>query len=301
MTQKELERELRKLYKETARVIEEKIKKHTETFVKTDAINAQKMSAVEYKAWRKTELQTAQWAKTLYKELEEDIAEANATAARLINESTKGFYAEGYNVGLYEIEKNALLKTSFDLCSTATVERLLTQKPNLLPKAGETYWGKRRVRNAITQAIIKGESIAKLSKRLRVVAGMEKKSAIRNARTIMTSAQNGGRQKVAEDAEEVGIPLKKIWIATLDERTRASHAEMDGVQIDVDEPFILTNNDGTECEMMFPADPDGDPEQVYNCRCTLGYNVDGNITSINPDEVERVSKIGSYDTWKNKR
>jgi uncharacterized protein with gpF-like domain len=53
----------------------------------------------------------------------------------------------------------------------------------------------------------------------------------------------------------------KVWVATADDRTRESHAELDGEEVLVDEPF----SNGLMC----PADPTGEPEEVYNCRCTI--------------------------------
>lgn len=80
----------------------------------------------------------------------------------------------------------------------------------------------------------------------------------------MTGAQNAGRQARMEDAEEEGVKVKKRWIATLDNRTRDTHQELDGQEVPVDEPFEV---DGME--IMYPGDPNADPELVYNCRCTM--------------------------------
>ena len=64
----------------------------------------------------------------------------------------------------------------------------------------------------------------------------------------------------------MGIEVKKKWLATLDNRTRDAHAYLDGEEAEVDEPFhsILGN-------IMYPGDPNADPANVYNCRCTLIY------------------------------
>ena len=50
-------------------------------------------------------------------------------------------------------------------------------------------------------------------------------------------------------------------MATRDERTRESHAQLNGVRVDVNEKF--PNG------LMYPADPDGEPAEVYNCRCKV--------------------------------
>jgi hypothetical protein len=60
------------------------------------------------------------------------------------------------------------------------------------------------------------------------------------------------------------LQYRKEWLATEDHRTRESHAEANGQQRDLDEPFDV----GGE-ELMFPGDPNGSPGNVINCRCTI--------------------------------
>jgi uncharacterized protein with gpF-like domain len=69
------------------------------------------------------------------------------------------------------------------------------------------------------------------------------------------------------DAEDKGVKTQKGWLATNDDRTRDSHAELNGVFVDIDDEF----DNGLE----YPGDPNGDPSEVYNCRCTLVYKVVG--------------------------
>lgn len=85
------------------------------------------------------------------------------------------------------------------------------------------------------------------------------------ARTETHSASMFGEfTAVSED----GVVEMKEWIATSDSRTRIDHIHADGQKVPVDEAFSV----GGE-ELMFPGDPDGSPEQVINCRCTVAYSV----------------------------
>ena len=86
---------------------------------------------------------------------------------------------------------------------------------------------------------------------------------------------------------ELGFEVMKKWLATLDDRTRESHVDLDGEVVEVDEPF----SNG----LMYPADPSGEPEEVYNCRCTMISEIKGVQYKDN-----RYSKLGdmSYDEWK---
>ena len=99
---------------------------------------------------------------------------------------------------------------------------------------------------------------------------MDKSSAVRNARTAMTGAQNSGRMQGFKDAREKGVIIKRIWIATDDRRTRHWHNELDNQETDIDEPFV--NAVG---KIMYPGDPAADGANIYNCRCTLGSRVVG--------------------------
>ena len=72
----------------------------------------------------------------------------------------------------------------------------------------------------------------------------------------------------------MGVRLKKRWLATLDGRTRHTHAALDGQVRPNDKPFEVSGY-----EIMFPGDPSAAPEMVYNCRCTLIAAVDGIDTS----------------------
>ena len=94
------------------------------------------------------------------------------------------------------------------------------------------------------------------------------------ARTAVTGAQNAGREKQMEDAQKMGIQGKKRWVATLDNRTRDTHQELDGQEVEVGKPFTVKVKGKTE-EIRFPGDPNAIPCLVYNCRCTLIEVYDG--------------------------
>lgn len=66
-------------------------------------------------------------------------------------------------------------------------------------------------------------------------------------------------------ADNENFEMEKQWIAIEDNRTRLSHshAGVDGERVPLDAPY----SNG----LMFPGDPNGDAEEVCNCRCTQGY------------------------------
>jgi PBSX family phage portal protein len=75
---------------------------------------------------------------------------------------------------------------------------------------------------------------------------------------------------------ENGVQLKR-WEAFLDNKTRDAHAEADGQEVAMDEPF----NVGGE-ELDHPLDESGSPENIINCRCV---EIPVVTDVINPDEA----------------
>jgi hypothetical protein len=63
--------------------------------------------------------------------------------------------------------------------------------------------------------------------------------------------------------------VTRTWNATLDSRTRDTHAEMDGQQQSGSDPFESSSG----AILNFPGDPQAPPEETINCRCVVTYDV----------------------------
>lgn len=156
-----------------------------------------------------------------------------------------------------------------------TIKRLTTAKLLDLPYKEidiekDKLWNSKKINAELLQSIEQGESFDKMADRLHRVTTMNEVSAIRNARTMTTSFENLGRLDGMREMRENGVIVKKQWLATNDDRTRDAHGELDGQTAEIDEPFI--NMLG---EIMYPGDPSAEPGNVYNCRCTLTYEIEG--------------------------
>lgn len=86
-------------------------------------------------------------------------------------------------------------------------------------------------------------------------------NAMRIARTEAHRIRETAAAEAQFKARDKGCDIVKQWLATLDGRTRDSHAAVDGEIREIDEKF----SNG----LMFPADPHGRAAEVINCRCTL--------------------------------
>jgi hypothetical protein len=79
---------------------------------------------------------------------------------------------------------------------------------------------------------------------------------------ILSIATHARIQSNAEIVKQAGWQMGRVWGATYDLRTRPDHAEADGQERGVDEPFDV----GGEA-LMYPRDPRASAKQTVNCRC----------------------------------
>lgn len=283
-----LENRIAKLYKEAADELTDTVKAYFEQFEKRDAAMKEKLDAGEiteqqYKQWRLAQMGRGKRFTALRDKVAERYTNANATAVAYVNDATPGIYSLNRNYAAYKIEQVSD-KADFTLWDEQTVKRLIDEQPDLMPyyqpkralqRGIDLKYGKQQITASFTSSILQGKGIGKIADDLQSrMRDMSRASAIRTARTAVTAAQNAGRLDTYRAAQDMGIKLKKRWLATLDNRTRHAHAMLDGQTVDVDKPFKV---DGYE--LMYPGDTSAPGYLVYNCRCTQIAEVDGEDTS----------------------
>lgn len=175
-------------------------------------------------------------------------------------------------------------EVTFNLVDKNTVEKLqkdgdinLPKKKISVPK--DEAWNTKIMSSRLLQGILNGDSIGAIEKSLIDIIGTNRASLERNARTMTTGAECSGRIDSYKELESRGVVQKKVWMSTPDDRVRESHLEMDGEEVDINDTF----SNG----LMYPADPNGDPSEVWNCRCTMRTHIvgfrraDGSISEVN--------------------
>ena len=292
LTDKELaklERRIAKLYREAGKELQATIEAYFEQFKKRDeemkalvgtVQNGKEWTEADYKQWRLNQIGRGERYQAMRDKVAHRATDANAVAVSYTNDATPGIYSLNRNYSAYTIESVAG-NVGFDLWDEQTVKRLIVEQPDLMPyyppkralKRGiDLAYGKKQITASVTSSILQGKSIKHMADDLQKrITTMSRDSAIRTARTAVTGAQNAGRMDSYAAAEKMGIKLKKRWVATLDSRTRHTHAMLDGEQVAQDKKF------SNGCR--FPGDPQGPPWEIYNCRCTLIAAVEGVDTS----------------------
>ena len=219
----------------------------------------------QFKSWVQTQIARGESYEIMANKLAQRAVEADQVASAYINDTTPSIYSLNYNYEAYNI--NQITGIDFKLVDEQTVKELMLQENHTefrvtsINPTRDYEWNSKQIHSALTSSILQGKSIDQLADSYMVVMKRDRASAIRNARTSVTSAQNSGRNASYELAKKMGINVQKQWLATLDSRTRDSHAELDGEVVDYDAKF----SNG----LRYPADPNGSPAEVYNCRCTM--------------------------------
>lgn len=288
----------------------ERAQKRLESYEK-DVRDAQKVGDEDIIAQMEDRLEKAKMSVTFkdkyYKDMldavTDQLAKTNETALDYINGEMPKIYTWNYNQSK-EIAENVGIK--FNLVNEQTVKTMMLDGIDhmddlrkKLNKPKDKKWNAKQINSVLLQGIIQGESIPKISQKIfhtlqgnGAFQGMSEKeikalsknnesvkniirknrqAAIRNARTMVTGAENRGRNDSYKQLQEDGLVLKKVWMATPDGRTRDWHIDMDGQEVGIHQKFT----DGNGYQLDYPGDPSAHPSTVYNCRCSMKTNIIG--------------------------
>ena len=294
-----LENDIQKEYKQAYKEVRKKLKDFTESYEaerkqKLQQIKSGEITYKEYRDWCERKIFVSDRWKAMKESLAEDLANADKIARSMAVEHSPEVYSVNHSFAGYQVSRDAAINPSFTVYNRRAVEMLIRDKPDLLPVASKKMdipkdkrWNEKKINSVVTQSILQGKPIDDVADSLVKVVGMDMSAAVRNARTMITNAQNRGRQDAFDELKEKGIPLREKWIATLDNRTRHSHRLMHGQ---------YKNKDGYYPNgLRYPGDELGDPEEVYNCRCTEIAEI-GEFAIDTPMHSPKMKDM-TFDEW----
>lgn len=296
----DLEKKLNRIYKQAWNEMREETEQYFEHFAERYQKEYQKYKAGEYteaqfKAWYQAQVARGKTWEARRDSLAMKMTHTNEIAAAYINNTTPSIFALNANYMEYMIEQD--YDVSFTLVNEDVVKNLVMENSNAIEfktvkvnPVRDYKWNSDRIQSALISGILQGKSIGDIADSFMVVQERNKNAAIRNARTSVTSAQNAGRIDTMRHSKDMGINIRKQWLSAQDNRVRDSHAVLNGQIRDIEDTF---DND-----LLYPADPNGIPAEVYNCRCTLKY-IYPKYQNIQSSERYSEGKQGneSYQEW----
>lgn len=218
-----------------------------------------------------------------------------------IDKYLKDCYETGYIGTMYDIAKQGVPIIA-PIDQAAAVKAILTDS-----KIVEGYYQhlgvnyaklKKTITQEISRGIASGLPYRDIARNINNVSGSGLSNAKRIARTEGHRIQQTSSRDAQYAAKKKGASVLKQWDASLDGRTRDSHARVDGEIRELDEEF----SNG----LMFPGDPSGSAAEVINCRCTSNTRAkwaldDGELQTLKERaEYFGLDKTENFEDFKNK-
>ena len=235
-----------------------------------------------------------QYQEALKKQINGILDTLNGDQFSTISEYLAKSYESGFVGAMYDIHGQGvplIFPIDQDQVVQAVTLDTKLSKP-LYNKLGEDVnLLKKRVANNISRGIAQGQSYSDIAKNIAVgmVGNYARMNggALYNAMRITRTEAHRISQQAAYDAlkkaKDNGADVVKQWDATLDKRTRPSHARVDGEIRELDEPF----SNG----LMKPGDPRGRAAEVINCRCQLLQRA---RCALDEDELDELKERAAY-------
>ena len=206
----------------------------------------------------------------------------------------------GYNGVWYELEQANNILMDFTVLDPYYLDQLMEEPvagKRLSKRLGDNVTNLAKAsNNAISRGFMMGKGYADIARDISTETQASYNRAVRIARTEGGRVNGLATQKGYEEAADKGIDLQKMWLATLDGRTRSDHGKVDGTIVAIDGNFSVGGYDAPGPHQV------GVPSEDINCRCTTRPIVHGIIPTVRRDNITgKVGEWQSYDEWKNSK
>lgn len=214
----------------------------------------------------------------------DDLYKANVDASSYINSQTPSIYALNYNYINAEMAKDIDGFKPQEI-TEAEAEQYSGYTQQTVDKKKDTAWNKDNLKKSvIAGSLLLLGAYAIMKRSANSTVEKNRNYASMHSNGMGTDAENKARLDGMYRAEDMGNSITKIWISTLDNRTRDAHADRDGEEIALDDEFAPG--------LSRPRDPNGTPEEICNCRCSLKYGVGQSKGKTRSSRIGTVT--GSY-------
>lgn len=276
-----MNREMYHIYNDTLKEVKAKLKEYTE-----------KYDDLPY--WK--QVQTGQLIK-LQDEITELLNSAYPKAVDVATNFKVDQLQKGYNGVFYHAENQEGVALGFNGLNKEFV-RSAVQDPVAGKKLSQRLYKRRqqlakRAQGAITTGVLQGKGYSYMARIISANTDATYRQAMRIARTEGGRMRSIGKQKAYEEAEELGVLMQKMWVSTLDTRTRSSHQHLDGQTVGIKDDFVGLEGARAKGPRLF-----GDPSEDVNCRCTTVTVVNGVKPALRRDNVTgEIVEFKSYKDW----
>ncbi len=249
----------------------------------------------------------------LKKNVDKEIGKIYASEKKIIGGNIAETYKHSYYRGAHALGTEVGADLGFSMVSPKAVEAVVANKMGLIKWADSSKANalvlSKRIKTQIEQGLIQGYSLQKTSRAVQKQMQIGAGKAITIIRTETGRARTEGSLQSYDEAEAEGLPIIRIWLSTLDARTRDTHQSMDKQEADKDNLFTLPSGVVTRGPHL-----SGVAAEDINCRCDViveipefepsklrqakdpqtGENV--NVKNMDFDEWAKINKINFHES-----
>lgn len=213
-----------------------------------------------------------EYQKALKKQISSILDALHANEFETVSEYLTKCYDQGFISSLYSMQQQGI-PLCFPINQESVVRAVTLDSQiseGLYSRLGEDVSAlKKKIAAEVSRGVANSSTSVDISRQIRShMMGLYGKGtggalyrALLIARTEGGRIQNQAAMDACTTAKTKGANVVKQWDATLDRKTRKSHARVDGEVRELDETF----SNG----LMYPHDPNGGAAEVCNCRCAL--------------------------------
>lgn len=205
-----------------------------------------------------------EYQKALKTQVQAILETLQANEFETVSEYLTQSYEDGFIGTMYDLQGQGI-PLIFPIDQEQVVQAIQTEtklSENLYTEMGHDIKDlQKKISGEISRGLSSGQTYSEITRNIASWARIPKNRAMTIARTEAHRIQNKAGMNACNKAKSKGADVVKQWDATLDSKTRDSHAKIDGEIRELDEKF----SNGLE----YPGEPKGRPEEVINCRCIL--------------------------------
>ncbi len=231
------------------------------------------------------------------KRIAERLNKLNGTVTKTTASAIKDQYQYWFYRSGFALETSTLVRLGFGILPEIAVKAALL---NPLLKVNWNGRQKRHIQElirttdtVISQGLLRGHGYAKIARNLRKRSDICKRKSLGIIQTETHRVSELGKHdafnRASKSAKKLGFEIEKVWVATIDKKTRDDHVKMDGDVADKDGLFHFPNGGETTA----PGNS-GIAEEDIGCRCTTVAQVKGFEPSIRKNNITK--EMMSYKT-----
>lgn len=205
-----------------------------------------------------------EYQKALKTQVQAILETLQANEFETVSEYLTQSYEDGFIGTMYDLQ-NQGIPLIFPIDQEQVAEAIQTEtnlSESLYTAMGHDIKDlQKKISGEISRGLSSGQMYSEITRNIASWARIPKNNAMRITRTEAHRIQCRAGMNACQKAKSKGADVVKQWDASLDAKTRDSHARIDGEIKELDEKF----SNG----LMYPGDPAGSAAEVINCRCAL--------------------------------